>query len=279
MDARRNRLRRIRTRGVALAVYAVLCFAPAGCTGFWDEVWSRDFSIKEWWTPPDPLVVLQKSTDGDRRARALAALKEPKQYGGSDHDQDVIVEILITAATTERVALCRLKAIEAMQTFKDPRMVGGLEKAYDRASSFPAETASIIRCRALEALGMTRHPDAVPVLVRVLKAPPVAAEASEAEKQQAIDERTAAARALGHFRGLPAAQALVAVLRTEQDIALRNRAHESLVASTGQNLGPDAKVWADYLANAGKDMPTGVVEEPGVFHKMYDMILPVDYRK
>ena len=278
MDAQRNRLRRARARGVVSIAFAALCFGPAGCAGTWDEVWSRDFSVKEWWTPTDPLVVLAKDSDGDHRARALKALKEPKFNQGNDKDQDAVVQILVTAAATERAALCRLAAIETLQTFKDPRVVRGLEDAYYRATSFPAETASIIRCVALEGLGNTGQPAAIDHLVRVLREPPVAANAAEDEKQQKTNERTAAARALGHFRGRAATDALVATLKTEPDVALRGRAHEALVASTGKTFGPEAKLWEDYLQNAGKDQPAGVVEEKSLGDKIIDVVVPVGLR-
>ncbi len=272
MHAHGNGQRRAWTRGVLLMVYAIVCFGPSGCANTWDEVWSRDFSLKEWWTPPDPLVVLKDSTDGDRRARALRALHEPKEHGGTDKEQDFVVQLLNNAAATEQSALCRMAAIEALETFKDPRIVKGLEEAYYRATSFAPDTASIVRCVALEALGTSRQPAAIDILVRVLREPPVAGEASEAEKQQKINERTAAARALGNFKGSAADTALVAILKSEKDIALRNRANDSLQASTGQSFGPDAKLWEDYLLHAGKDQPTGIVPEKGFGTKLIELV-------
>ena len=59
-----------------------------GCASFWDDVTSRDFSFSGMFTKPNPLLVLRDSSDGDKRAKALAALHEPKQHGGSDAEQD-----------------------------------------------------------------------------------------------------------------------------------------------------------------------------------------------
>jgi hypothetical protein len=275
MDALRNR-----RRGVVMAFYAVLCCAPLGCMNTtWDEVWSRDFKFKEWWTPPDPLVVLRDSTDGDRRARALRALGEPDQKKGSTpKEQDFVIELLTKAAATERAALCRLAAIESLEKFKDPRVVKALEDAYYRATSFQPDTASIIRCRALEAMGGIAQPAAVDILVRVLREPTVADQGSESEKQQKTDERTAAARALGHYQGRPAAEALLTVMKTEQDVALRDRAYESLQVCTGQNIGPDIKLWEGYLQNAGKDQAVGVVPEKTFGDKVHDLVVPASFR-
>src|SRR5262245_33320387 len=99
----------------------------AGCAGFWDDVTSRDFRVKNLWTREDPLAVLKDSTDGDKRARALRQLREPKQQGGSDQEQDVVVKILTTAATSEKQALCRMAAISALRRFHDPRAVEALK--------------------------------------------------------------------------------------------------------------------------------------------------------
>jgi HEAT repeat protein len=227
--------------------FALLLLA-CGCTSFWDDVTSRDFSWKSMFNKPNPLLVLRDSTDGDQRARALAALREPKQYGGTDVEQDAIVNILSTAAATEKQPLCRLAAIQSLGRFKDPRAVKGLTEAFYNASAFSPETATVIRCEALNALGATGNPAAVELLARVVREPP--AEGTELEKQQSLDVRIAAARALGKFSHYQATEALVRVMQTEKDIALRDRAYESLQAATGKKLPPDAKEWEELLHQA-----------------------------
>ena len=62
-----------------------------------------------------------------------------------------------------------------------------------------------------------------------------------------LDERIAAARALGKFPHYEAAEALAGVLRTDKDVALRDVAHASLQEATGKDLPPDAQAWADFL--------------------------------
>src|SRR5262249_55482411 len=91
--------------------------AAAGC-GFWGGFRSRAYSVQAFFVHETPRVVLQSSTDGNKRARAFADLREPKQYGGTQEEQDVVVRILITAASHEPQSWCRLKAIEALSTFK-----------------------------------------------------------------------------------------------------------------------------------------------------------------
>jgi HEAT repeat protein len=246
-----NQAKRLKT-GRLSARFRRLCFAFClcfgGCAGFWDDVTSRDFSWSGMFTKPNPLLVLRDSSDGDQRAKALAALHEPKQYGGTDADQDVIMNILSTAAATEKQPLCRLAAIESLGRFKDPRAVKGLTEAFYNASAFAPETATVIRCQALTALGETGNPAAVELLARVVREPP--AEGTELERQQTLDVRIAAARALGKFSHYQATEALVRVMQNEKDVALRDRAYESLQAATGKKLPPDGKEWEQLLHQA-----------------------------
>ena len=244
MDAR-NRRRRSAGRGLLTVALAAACLGSVGCGTFWDDVTRRDFSFNRLFAHPDPLVVLRDSQDPDDRARAMRALREPLQYGGDQHDQDVVVTVLTTAAMSDRQIVCRLAAVSALRHFKDPRAVEGLKEAYYRAGNVNPETATILRCQALDALGATGQPGAVDLLVKVVKEPPV--EGAEEDKQAKMDERIAAARALGRFKEYQATEALADVLRTDQDVALRNRATESLHSITGKDLPPDYQAWADFL--------------------------------
>lgn len=237
--------------GVCLLILA-LCPFLGGCAGFWDEVTSRDFHVRNWFIKPDPLVVLRDSTDGDKRADALRALQEPAQHGGTAEQQEMVFKLLATAAVNERHERCRLAAIQSLGRFKDERAAEALRLAYERAGSFSPEQASRIRCQALMALGQTRNPEAVDFLVQVVRQPPIdPMKGSEKEKQLALDERIAAARALGNFRQYQATEALVDVLRREKDVALRDRAHQSLQTVTGKSLPRDAKAWEEFLHQPG----------------------------
>lgn len=236
-----------------LFVAALACAALGGCAGFWDEVTSRDFHFKDAFKPaPDPLWVIRNSNDGDKKSKALRSLKEPLTHGGTKQDQDVVVPLLVSAATVDPQPLCRMAAISSLQHFKDPRAVEALKDAYYRAGSFQRdqpEATAVIKCQALAALGINGNPAAVDLLVRVLKEPPQTG--PEKDKQQSLDERIAAARALAHFPQYQAAEALVSVLRSEQDVALRNRVTESLQEMTGQDLPPDAQAWTDFVHKSG----------------------------
>ncbi len=225
---------------------ALLPLCLVGCAGLWDEVTSRDFQVRDLFVRPDPFVVLQESTDGDHRAKALRALGERSYAEGNP---DAVLGILTKAALTERQPLCRLAAIQSLGNFNDVRAVQALTAAFEGADAFGPDTGTLIRCQALTALGQTGHADAGPLLMRVVVQPPT--RGSELEKQQTLDERIAAARALEHVRHPQAAETLLRVLKTEKDVALRNRAHESLETVTGLRLPPDAAAWETALAQPG----------------------------
>lgn len=237
-----------RTRGARVCWFALglLPLCLAGCASLWDEVTSRDFHVRNLFEQPDPYAVLQESRDGDHRAKALRTLGE-RSYAQANPDQ--VLQILTQAATTEKQPLCRLAAIQSLGQFNDPRAVQALTAAFESADGFPSDTAAMIRCQSLAALGQTGHADAATVLVRVVGQPQT--RGTEQDRQQTLDERIAAARALENIRHPQATEVLLRVLRTEKDVALRNRAHESLETLTGKRLTPDAPEWETILAQPG----------------------------
>lgn len=242
-------------------IAAITLLGLGGCASFMDDITSRNFEFKSLYSHPNPLVVLRDSTDGNERAKALRSLQEPKQHGGTDTEQDAVVNILVTAASNEKQALCRLAAIQSLGHFQDPRAAQGLVSAFDNAGTFAPDTRTIVRCQALRAMGEAHNPAAIERLVAVVREPPVAETQPLAEKRQALEIRIAAARALGNFKEPQASQALVTVLKTEKDVALRDRAQESLVHMTGKELPADAQAWDDYLQKSG-GTATASAEQP-----------------
>jgi hypothetical protein len=237
----------------------------SGCGSFIDDITSRDVLTQMRAPKKTPLEIAKGNGDADRRAKALRSLKEPKQNGGTDQQQDEVVDLLTKTATTDRHANCRWAAIGTLGRFKDPRAVQAIESAYDLATglaspsgpvtqagyapkdgSFQPSQTSTLRCQALLALGQTADPKAIDLLVRVLRQPPV--EGTEDERKLTMDEKIHAARALAHFKGDPrVSEALLAVLRDEKDIALRDRVHDALQQVTGKKLPNDFKAWDNAL--------------------------------
>jgi hypothetical protein len=255
-----------------LLLTAAACAALGGCASFWDDITSRDFHFKDMFTPAQsPLVVLRSSNDGDKKSKALRALNEPLQHGGNQKDQDEVIQVLTWSATNDPQPLCRMAAIDSLQHFKDPRAARALLDAYERASYFQRdrpETMAVIRCQALSALGVNGNALALDLLIQVVNVPPTTG--PEKDQQQVMDERITAARALAHFSQYRAAEALVAVLRTEHgSVALRNRATESLRDLTGEDLPPDAQAWADFLHKSGKDGDKSINRKPSILQALW----------
>lgn len=135
-------------------------------------------------------------------------------------------------------------------------------------STFTPQTVTTLQCRALEAIGKNRSPEGLQLLLQVATAPTERPKSNGVEPAGALmsleainqpsegdraDVRLAAIRALGNYeKDAAATRALVGLLRTEKDVAVRGRAHESLVKITGQDLPADGEAWAKWLDKGGK---------------------------
>ncbi len=248
--------RRTACRFAWVASMSLVLFS-SGCATTWDDITSREFRFKNLFKKADPpLVVLEKSTDGDKRAKAFAALKEPLANGGTSEDQDKVIDLLSKGATIDPQALCRLRAVETVGRFKDERAVEILKEAYYRAGSFGPEIATLIKCQAMTSLGVHGDPKGMDLLTKVLREPTVVG--SEMDKQSKLDEKIVAARTLSQFKESSfSTESLLNVLKTEKDVALRNAARESLVKITKKDLPADFDSWDTALhdANAFKEAP------------------------
>jgi HEAT repeats len=225
-------------------------FLLSGCASTWDDITSRDANWSNifFGKSKDPLVVLRESNDGNERYKALAALREPLQTGGSQQDQDAIIEILKTSATRDQEPLCRMAAVRTLGHFKDPRAPEILETAYLENLTFGRELNALLQQQCLTSMADCGGPTALKRLVLVAKEPP--ATGNEADRQETLDRRITAVRGLAKFKDPEAAAALAYVLKSEKDVAMRDRAHDSLVASTGKHYPADSPQWAAYLPAA-----------------------------
>jgi hypothetical protein len=268
---KRRTIRRLRFRLVCILHSALAACVLSGCASFWDDVTSRDFKFKDMFKPaPDPLWVIRNSSDGDKKSKALLSLQEPLQHGGTQQQQDVIVKLLVQSVTSDTQPLCRLAAISSLQHFKDPRAAQALKDAYYRASYFQRdrpEAMETIQEQALQALGVNGNAIAVELLVGILKAPP--GTGPSGDKANDLNQRIYATRALAHFPQYQAADALISVLRTEQDVALRDRATESLREITGQDLPANADAWSEFMHKSGKE---ALAKKPSLGDKLIKLV-------
>lgn len=246
VTTRANKIRRV-LRTIGLAGLALLTSHLAGCNSIDTP---RALQVKRWFKHEDPFVTLRDSTDGNRRAEAIGELKEPMQHGGSTQEQEVCIQILTTAAKRDNEPLVRLRAINMLGKYKDPRAVTCLEEVCQQNPGLTPEINSRIRQQALTALAETGNPDARKMLLVVARGTsesPI--ESSVTDRQQTLDERFAAIRGLRKFTQYDAIETLVHVLETERDAGLRECAHRSLSESTGKDLPADGIAWREMLRN------------------------------
>ena len=243
-------------------------------------------TVKHMFKPEDPLVVLRADPprDGDERARAMHRLQEPLAIGLSQQDQDQVIDLLARTATADPSPVLRVAAIEALGRFQDPRAPGILVIAYQKAhgrpdgvadpfrsdtgvqlaaggrslgrgpsplplappTGFSPETADVIRCRTLEALGETDRPEAARFLASVAGG---ATGETPGEGSDTRDVRLAAVRGLSKCRQPEAVVALAQVLAAEngKDTAMVGRAHDGLVRLTGKHLPPEPQKWNEVV--------------------------------
>jgi HEAT repeat protein len=230
---------------------AAALLLPAGCGvhNFWDTVTSRDLTWHEkLWAREDPLETVRLSSDGAKRGKALAKLRDPRDQA----TRESYLQILTTAALDDAEPMCRLGAIRALGSYRDPRAVRVLEQVYQARLPFIPEHTSIIRQQTLAALEEIGIPEARETLVLAAKQP--GSQGSSLERQQIIDERLQAIRALRRFKDYASADALMHVLETEKDVALRHRATESLQELTGKNLPAEARAWREAFNQQNVDV-------------------------
>ena len=246
----------------------------------------RESPFHSTFTTEEPIIVLRNVQEGDQRSKAMLALKEPKRNGGSDDLQNEVMQILGTSATSDKQAYCRLSAIETLARFEDPRAQQYLVTAYQSAaletpldkpatpdagviqagrrtrtpfapvSIFTPDMVIRIQCLALESLGKKRSPEGLTLMIEMATTPvKKEVKLNDLESltqtnlgQDQFDIRLAALHAMGNYRGdARAAQVLYQVMTTEHDVALKNRAYESLKNVSGKDFPANSKEWATVV--------------------------------
>ncbi|MCS7014849.1 MAG: HEAT repeat domain-containing protein [Gemmatales bacterium] len=237
--------------GLILAATSIL---STGCAYFWEDITAHSpeggfvndmkYRLQLLFNPPHPLDVLAHSQDGDFRARAYRQLKEPREYGGSEEDQQKFLEGLIWGAKNEPDVVARIAAIERLAQCRDERareFFFRVEQSKEPVLYYDREV--IVQIASLNALGQLKDQRAVPILAKA------------AQFGASLDVRLNAVRALRNFPSAEAAQVMVEILRDEErklpsqrQVALQHEARENLRAFTGRDFPAEAQPWADYLA-------------------------------
>jgi hypothetical protein len=240
----------------------IVLLGTTGCATFLDEAMSseRDWAYITGIGKPHPLVVLRDNADGmvgadgRRRSQAFTEMREPAENGGNLQDQKAYLDILGAAAKTDRDPICRLCAIRALGKYKDPRAARVLEEVFQMPTKprskddlyyipFNQDFTSLIRKEALVGLEQSHDDDARRLLIQVARQPGPPTTADLTDRQQTQDEKIVAIRALRHYKHPECIETLKYVLRTEKDVALRDRAKDSLDESTGRRWPVEYSAW------------------------------------
>jgi HEAT repeat protein len=283
-------------RRALILIAATAAVAHVGCAGTWEAVSARKFReapLKSMFSSEEPISVLRNKVDGNERADAMRRLKEPTASGKSPAEQDEAMQILWTAATTDPSPIVRVAAIDALGRFTDPRAVGLLKDAYEKADGVPSDPAKLattdltqvasvddiamlaptgfepsfvatLRQRTITALAGKPSPEAVAFVAKVATTAPSATEQQQLDR----DVRSAAVRGLGQMRSPEAVTALATVLKQEagRDVVLAQNAHEGLKTLTGKDLPADPDKWQAVIQTGGATVepkPTNLIEQMG----------------
>lgn len=240
--------------GARATVTLGLVLALGGCAYFWEDITAYSpeggfvndmkYRMQLLFNRPHPLDVLAHSKDGDFRARAYRQLKEPRDYGASEEDQQKFIEGLIWGAKNEPDAIARIAAIERLAECRDPRareFFFQVEQTKEPVLYYDRDV--LVQIASLNALGRLNDQRAVPILAKA------------AQFGATLDVRLNAVRALKNYPSATTAQVLVDILRDEErkppsqrQVALQHEVRDNLRAFTGQDFPAEAQAWADYLA-------------------------------
>ncbi|CAN5249991.1 hypothetical protein BH11PLA2_BH11PLA2_37580 [soil metagenome] len=283
-------------------LFVVAAVLNSGCANTWDTFTSRKFRQKPFGTmfsSEDPLTVMKSSVEGDERAYAMRKLKEPNQHGKTSEDQDEAIKLLSAAAISDPSPVVRVAAIDALGRFQDERAIAILNAAYRTADGVPSgvekpkkakspvnsdepealaeryslrgpigfadEVTSAIRSRTIDSLANTGKATALPVLAE-------AAQGGSKDLPVDRDTQLTALRGLQRIRTKESAGVLMAVLKEQKgkDPAMTDRAHDGLVALTGQKMPADASVWEAAMKSGEatvKPESSGIVQVGAIFSK------------
>jgi hypothetical protein len=253
-------------RWVLIASIAV---AP-GCANFWDDITAKDFSVRNWWTREDPLIVLRDSTDGWKRAKAIAQLNNPK----TQEEREQYFKIASTAALGDSQPMCRLAAINVLGKSKDPRAPKVLEDVYLQRLPYTPELAKVVRQQALASLEETGEANSRSLFIRVARQPGAEATSATADHLQTLDERLAAIRALSKYSQPDVVETLVHLMETDRDVAIRSRAWDSLKTATKKDLPNDPKAWREMLATGKEPARPSLIEKAAAWTPNIEMQRP-----
>jgi len=212
---------------ILLGWLAVAAALGGGCKGTIPNPLNRWplYYYKEFAGPSRVKLTAQALNAKDTDLRRVGIVQMTRRYwGGSELS---LKTYALVAGTTLYDPTVRGVALRALARGRQAAAVHA-----DRIFLALSDESTDVRWDAAVALDRVTSEKAVsPLRARALP-----------KSETSVDVRTAAARALRHYRTTDAAAALIACL-DDPDYAVRRAAHESLVEIVGRDLGPDPEHW------------------------------------
>lgn len=285
-------------RRIGLLCGGLASLACLGCAHTWEVLTSQRFrdapltTLQRLVRPEDPVDILlaDPPRSGDEQADAWQRLSAERYQQCAPEQQVRLWHMLEAAATREHSPVVRLAAIQALGRLPDPRAVGVLITAYQRADGYSEGEVleSVAASERVTTTGTsagrlpTRAPEPWPLTgprgyppewttalrcrvletlgqiqtaeaVRFLAAAAGAYPDTPVPGAEDREVQLAAIRSLSRCRQPEAVEALARILRRHADTtdaALVHRTHEGLVRLTGRRLPPDPQRW-DEVVQAG----------------------------
>jgi hypothetical protein len=247
-----------------------------GCASTWDTVSNRQWQ-KDLWSRPgaalfgeEPMAVLRTNPDGHARAKAMLKLQPPDRQ---TEEYAEAMGYLAEAAGGDPSPVVRAAAIQALGRFRDnEKTVQVLQNAYGQANGpgastpaepgmpgmlfgptgYPPEIVSMLKVKVIDAMAEVDHPDSRQFVSRIATTVPDG-KSSPVDR----DVRLAAISAMAKDKSPQSAKLLHHVMTLEQnrDTAMANRAHEGLMALSGQRLPMTSPEWGRVVHDAMEIAP------------------------
>ncbi|MEC9374057.1 MAG: HEAT repeat domain-containing protein [Planctomycetota bacterium] len=216
-----------------LSLAALACAAISGCQGGAPKPGQSE-SVLDLFAPPSPAEAAAWAVDPfdpDKRQRGLLLLANAP-FGG----ENVYVRLYAVAATDEDAGV-RAVAMRALSLHGGPDNVPLIAgQLTDR------EESELVRREAAHALQRLHNTAAIPALIQAI----------DPAREEDMDVRARAARALGQYAEPRVVRSLINALN-DRRLVVNQNARDSLQVLTGQDFRYNARAWTEWM-NSSSDV-------------------------
>jgi len=194
--------------------------------------------------PQERVAMAFDTEDPDKRREGIVLLSE-KSWGL----QEPYLKGYAAILASDDNPLVRSAAVRALGKARDPNYFKDIVEALSDESATVRWDAAVALNDILPALGA--EPGRTALACRPLE--------NHAAHDPSVDVRTASAAALRHFPDNKDAIKTLLQCLDDPEMGVRYRAHESLTAMTGYDMGYNAAEWASAV---GGELPPALPKEP-----------------